>query len=115
MPRLNERYAELCADAAQHSSAKVVYEFMPFDVNVNSVDLALEVMDGIDNTGVVIDTWHMGKLGITPDDLRKIPVEQPRLGRALRRPVRGHGGPRSTRSSTAASCPARASSTSAAT
>ena len=33
-------------------------------------------MEGIDNTGVVIDTWHMGKLGITPDDLRRFSVEQ---------------------------------------
>jgi sugar phosphate isomerase/epimerase len=35
-------------------------------------------MDGIDNTGVVIDTWHMAKLGIQPDDLRQIPLD--RLG-----------------------------------
>jgi sugar phosphate isomerase/epimerase len=78
MPRLQETYAELVADAAQHCSAKVLYEFMPFDVNVNSIEKALEVMDGVDNTGVVIDTWHMGKLGIKPEDLRKIPLE--RLG-----------------------------------
>ena len=78
MPRLQESYAELVADAAQHCDAKVLYEFMPFDVNVNSIELALEVMDGVDNTGVVIDTWHMGKLGVKPEDLRKIPLE--RLG-----------------------------------
>jgi sugar phosphate isomerase/epimerase len=79
MPQLNEAYAALVADAAQHCpGSKVLYEFMPFDVNVNSVDAALAVMDGIDNTGVVIDTWHMGKLGIKPDDLRAFPVE--RLG-----------------------------------
>ena len=74
MPKLNERYAELCADAARHTSAKVLYEFMPFDVNVNSIDSALAVIEGIDRTGVVIDTWHMSKLGIAPDDLRRIPV-----------------------------------------
>ena len=78
MKKLNGRYAELCADAARHTSAKVLYEFMPFDVNVNSIETALAVMDGIENTGVVIDTWHMGKLGIKPDDLRKFPLE--RLG-----------------------------------
>jgi sugar phosphate isomerase/epimerase len=76
MAKLNERYAELCADAARHTSAKVLYEFMPFDVNVNSIDTALAVIDGIDNTGVVIDTWHMSKLGIRPDDLRRFSVEQ---------------------------------------
>jgi sugar phosphate isomerase/epimerase len=36
------------------------------------------VIDGIDNTGVVIDTWHMAKLDIAPDDLRRFGVE--RLG-----------------------------------
>jgi sugar phosphate isomerase/epimerase len=76
MPRLKEAYAELCADAAERTSAKVLYEFMPFDVNVHSVESALEVIDGIENTGVVIDTWHMSKLGIAPDDLRKFSVEQ---------------------------------------
>jgi sugar phosphate isomerase/epimerase len=76
MPRLKEAYAELCADAAQRTSAKVLYEFMPFDVNVDSVDSALEVIDGIENTGVVIDTWHMSKLGIAPADLRKFSAEQ---------------------------------------
>jgi sugar phosphate isomerase/epimerase len=76
MSKLNERYAELCADAARHTSAKVLYEFMPFDVNVNSIDTALAVIGGIDNTGVVIDTWHMSKLGIRPDDLRRFSVEQ---------------------------------------
>jgi sugar phosphate isomerase/epimerase len=76
MPRLKEAYAELCADAAERSPAKVLYEFMPFDVNVNSIETALEVIDGIEDTGVVIDTWHMSKLGIAPDDLRKIPLEQ---------------------------------------
>jgi sugar phosphate isomerase/epimerase len=79
MPRLNEAYAALVADAAQHCpGSKILYEFMPFDVNVKSIESALEVMDWIDNTGVVIDTWHMGKLGIKPDDLRKFPLD--RLG-----------------------------------
>ena len=75
MPRLKEAYAELVADAAQNCSAKVLYEFMPFDVNVNSIEKALDVMDGVDNTGVVIDTWHMGKLGIAPEELRRVPLE----------------------------------------
>jgi sugar phosphate isomerase/epimerase len=79
MARLNEAYGELVADAAANCpGSKVLYEFMPFDVNVNSIETALAVMEGVDNTGVVIDTWHMGKLGIKPEDLRKIPLE--RLG-----------------------------------
>jgi len=77
LPVLTERFAELCADAAQHTDAKIVYEFMPFDVNVRSIDAALEVVAGAaaPNGGIAIDTWHMSKLGIAPDDLRRIPLE----------------------------------------
>ena len=38
---LVESFAELCQDAANHTNAKVAYEFMPFDVNVNTLDTAL--------------------------------------------------------------------------
>jgi sugar phosphate isomerase/epimerase len=76
IPQITERFGELCADAAQHHSAKIVYEFMPFDVNVHSIETALNVVEGsgADNAGLAIDTWHQSKLGIAPDDLRKIPL-----------------------------------------
>ena len=78
IPQLTERFGELCADTAEQTKAKVVYEFMPFDANVKSVDTALEVVQGAgaDNGGLAIDTWHMSKLGIAPDELRKIPLER---------------------------------------
>jgi sugar phosphate isomerase/epimerase len=74
--QLTERFGELCARAADHTTAKIVYEFMPFDSNVRSVDAALQVVGGAaaDNGGIAIDTWHMSKLGIPPDDLRRIPA-----------------------------------------
>jgi sugar phosphate isomerase/epimerase len=77
LPQLTERFAELCADAARQTDAKVVYEFMPFDVNVRSVDAAAMVVGGAGaaNGGVAIDTWHMSKLGIAPEELRRIPPE----------------------------------------
>ena len=75
--QLTERFGDLCAEAAQHTDAKIVYELMPFDVNVNSLDTALQVVGGAgaENGGIAIDTWHMSKLGIEPDDLRRIPLE----------------------------------------
>jgi len=75
LPRLVEAYGELCADAATHTDAKVVYEFMPYDVVVNTLDTALEVMEGANapNGGLAIDSWHLGKLNLEPDDLRRIP------------------------------------------
>jgi sugar phosphate isomerase/epimerase len=77
IPQIAERFAELCADAAEHHSAKIVYEFMPFDVNVHSIENAMRVVGAAetDNAGVAIDTWHMSKLGIAPDDLRAIPLQ----------------------------------------
>jgi sugar phosphate isomerase/epimerase len=75
--RLTEEYGQLCDDAADHTNAKVVYEFMPFDVNVHTLDAALALVQGAgrSNGGLAIDTWHMSKLGISPDDLRRIPPQ----------------------------------------
>ena len=75
LPKLTEAFAELCQDAANHTAATVVYEFMPFDVNVHTLDAALELVQGADqpNGGLAIDTWHMGKLGIGPEELTRIP------------------------------------------
>ena len=77
LDKLIEAFTELCQDAAQHTDAKVVYEFMPFDVNVNTLDTALELVQGAaePNGALAIDTWHMGKLGISPADLKRIPPE----------------------------------------
>jgi sugar phosphate isomerase/epimerase len=75
--RLNQRFGELCAAAAEYTDARVVYEFMPFDVNVRNVDQALAVVEGAGpNGGIAIDTWHMAKLDISPDELRRIPRER---------------------------------------
>ena len=74
LPRLNQRFGELCDAAAERTDAKIVYELMPFDVNVHRIDAVLEVVDGT-RGGVAIDTWHMSKLGIEPDELWRIPTE----------------------------------------
>jgi sugar phosphate isomerase/epimerase len=75
LPLIVERYAELCTDAARYTDAKIVYEFMPYDVNVSDLDSALVVVEGADaaNGGLALDTWHLGKLRLEPEDLRRIP------------------------------------------
>ena len=75
LSRLTERFAELCADAAEQHDALIAYEFMPFDVNVHSIEAAVEVVGGAGaaNGAIAVDTWHLAKLGIAPDDLRQIP------------------------------------------
>src|SRR5581483_12420490 len=77
LPRIVERYAELCADAARYTDAKIVYEFMPYDVNVGDVDSALAVVEGAGapNGGLALDTWHLGKLRLDPGEIRRIPPQ----------------------------------------
>jgi sugar phosphate isomerase/epimerase len=77
LPKLTEKFAELCADAAQHTEAKVAYEIMPFDPNVDSLQavIRLAVDAAAPNGGIAIDTWHMGKLRIDPEELRAIPIQ----------------------------------------
>jgi sugar phosphate isomerase/epimerase len=77
LSQLTERFGELCDIAAERTDAKIVYELMPPDANVHTLDAVLEVVGGAArrNGGVAIDTWHMSKLGIPPDDLRRIPTE----------------------------------------
>ena len=74
--KVTEEFAGLCAEAARRTTARIVYEFMPFDANVRSVAGALAVVAGAgaDNGGIAIDTWHLGKLRIPPDDLGRIPA-----------------------------------------
>ena len=75
LPRIVEAFGELCVDAARYTDARIVYEFMPYDVQVNDIDSALAVVEGADapNGGLAFDTWHLGKLRLEPDDLRRIP------------------------------------------
>ena len=72
-----ERFGELCEDAARHTDATIaLYEFMPYDVNVNDIEKALAVVEGANapNGGrLALDTWHLGKLRLEPEELRRIP------------------------------------------
>jgi sugar phosphate isomerase/epimerase len=72
-----EAFGELCADAAYRHNAPLTYELVPSDPNVASLDDVLRIVQGAaaPNGGICLDTWHLGKLGITPDDLRVIPNE----------------------------------------
>ena len=77
LDRLIEQYAALCDDAAQHTDAKVAYEIIPFDPNVHTLEDGLRLVTEAarPNGGLAIDTWHMGKLRIAPEELKRIPGE----------------------------------------
>ena len=113
-PAPQEEFAALCAEAAERHDALMVYEFMPFDANVQDVETALAVVGDIPNAGIAIDTWHLGKLGIEADGLRAIPAGES-AGSSCPTACWRTCPTSSTRSSTTAGCPARASSRSATT
>ena len=73
MPRLIESFAALCAEAANHGT-KVLFELIPGGM-ITTLPETLEMVRGANarNGGVMIDIWHMVKLGITFEDVARIP------------------------------------------
>lgn len=73
MPHLIEAFAGLCAEAADRGT-KVGFELMPFAMIRTLEDsLKLVTESGAANGGICLDTWHIVKLKIPFDQLRRIP------------------------------------------
>lgn len=75
MERLGESLATLCAEASEYTDAKIAYEIIPSDPQINTLDLGLELLDlagAPQNLGLAIDTWHMAKLNITTEQLAAV-------------------------------------------
>jgi sugar phosphate isomerase/epimerase len=75
MPRLIESFAGLCADADEHGT-RIGFELMPFAM-IDTLTESLMMVDGsgAKNGGLVLDLWHLVKLGIPYDALRRVPPE----------------------------------------
>jgi sugar phosphate isomerase/epimerase len=74
--RLVEEYAALCDEARERTDAPVAYELIPNDPIVPDLASAVSLVEQVDrpNGGLVIDTWHMGKLRIPHDELAALPA-----------------------------------------
>lgn len=74
MPRLIETFADLCADAAKYG-ATVGFELMPFSV-IDTLKDALAMVEGAGakNGGIILDLWHLAKLGTPYDEIARIPA-----------------------------------------
>lgn len=75
MPRLIEAFAELCADAAGHGT-RVGFELMPFAM-LDTLKDSLTMVEGAGarNGGIVLDLWHIVKLGIPYHEVSRIPLQ----------------------------------------
>jgi sugar phosphate isomerase/epimerase len=75
MPRLIEAFAQLCADAAK-SGVTIGFELMPFAM-IDTLKDALAMVEGAGakNGGIILDTWHVAKLGIPYDEVARLPKQ----------------------------------------
>lgn len=74
IPLMRESFAVLC-DKAKPFDVNVVIEFLPFS-SVNTIDRAIAVTAGVRaNGGVLVDTWHVARGGMSFDEIAKLPLE----------------------------------------
>lgn len=74
VPLMRETFAILCDKAAKYN-VDVAIEFLPFS-SVNTIDKALAVSEGVrPNGGLMVDSWHIARGGMSFDEISKIPVE----------------------------------------
>ncbi|HYA25567.1 MAG TPA: sugar phosphate isomerase/epimerase, partial [Terriglobales bacterium] len=75
MPRLIEAFATLCAEAAERGT-RVGFELMPFAM-IRTLEDSIKLVQGAgaSNGGICLDTWHLVKLKIPYDELRRIPSQ----------------------------------------
>lgn len=73
MPILVESFAKLCADAADVGT-RILFELMPVSM-INTLEDTLTMLEGADadNGGLMLDTWHVVKIGIPFEEVARIP------------------------------------------
>lgn len=79
LDRLAEALASVCAKAAERTDAKIAYEIIPSDPQINSLESGLDLLEragGPENLGLAIDTWHLAKLSIPTESLRELDAAQ---------------------------------------
>jgi sugar phosphate isomerase/epimerase len=75
MSCLIEALGKLCGEAAERGT-KVGFELMPFAM-IQTLEASLELVQraGAKNGGIFLDTWHIVKLKIPYEELRRIPSQ----------------------------------------
>jgi len=73
MARVIESFATLCNDAADHGT-RIGFEPQPFSM-IDTLKGALEMVEGAaaSNGGIILDLWHVVKLGIPYEEIGRIP------------------------------------------
>jgi sugar phosphate isomerase/epimerase len=74
MPRLIESFSMLCAEAANYGT-KILFELI-VDAMIRTLPETLEMVESADakNGGIMLDLWHIVKLGIPYEEVARIPA-----------------------------------------
>ena len=75
IPAMRAAFAKLCERAAP-LGIDIVIEFLPF-ASINTIDRGLAILEGlgVTNGGLLVDTWHVQRGGMTAADIRKMPLQ----------------------------------------
>ncbi|MEO9786884.1 MAG: sugar phosphate isomerase/epimerase [Aurantimonas coralicida] len=75
VPAMRTALANICERAAP-LNIDIVIEFLPF-ASINSIERGVALFDGLGTTngGLLVDTWHIERGGMTADDIRNMPPE----------------------------------------
>jgi sugar phosphate isomerase/epimerase len=75
MTQLVECFSALCREAAEHGT-RILFELMPFAM-IDTLEGAIEMVGGAGaaNGGIILDTWHVVKLGIPYDAVARVPSQ----------------------------------------
>ena len=73
VPAMRTALAAICERAAPLNIG-IVIEFLPF-ASINSIARGVALFEGLGTTngGLLVDTWHVERGGMTADDIRKMP------------------------------------------
>jgi sugar phosphate isomerase/epimerase len=75
MPQLIDSLASLCAEAAEHGT-RIAFEPMAVSM-INSLEDCVAMIEGskATNGGIILDLWHVVNLGISYEEVARVPVQ----------------------------------------
>lgn len=74
MSAIQRTFADISAEFAEVDT-EVGLEFFPVDPNVRSIADAVEATETADNGGLYLDLWHLVKLGVDFENIRRLSEE----------------------------------------
>ncbi len=72
--RMRSQFRELCERAGEHG-LNIALEIVPWS-DVPDIESAMAVIDGIQNAGLVVDSWHIFRGAVPLSEIERIPGDR---------------------------------------